>query len=115
MVPPPRAPLRPDRLRALNMPAPVTVELDGERTPVVVHQAPGAPGAPGTPSAGKRVEAIGESWRVEDEWWRQPIARGYVEDVLEGGGRVVLYEDLITRERCVQPTQGWRSRKRRTT
>jgi hypothetical protein len=75
------------------MPEPVTVELDGERAPVVVHQAPDTPGTPGT---GKRVEAIGESWRVEDEWWRQPISRRYVEVVLEGGGRVVLYEDLIT-------------------
>lgn len=81
------------------MPAPVTVELDGERAPVVVHQ---APGTPGTPDAGKRVEAIGESWRVEDEWWRQPISRRYVEVVLEGGGRVVLYEDLLTGEWWVQ-------------
>jgi hypothetical protein len=81
------------------MPAPITVELDGERTPVVVHQ---APSTPGTPGAGKRVEAIGESWRVEDEWWRQPISRRYVEVVLEGGGRVVLYEDLITGEWWVQ-------------
>jgi hypothetical protein len=84
------------------MPEPVTVELDGERAPVVVHQAPGAPGAPGTPDAGKRVEAIRESWRVEDEWWRQPISRRYVEVVLEGGGRMVLYEDLITGEWWVQ-------------
>jgi hypothetical protein len=81
------------------MPVPVTVELDGERAPVVVHP---APGAPGTTGAGKRVEAIGESWRVEDEWWRQPISRRYVEVVLEGGGRVVLYEDLITGEWWVQ-------------
>jgi hypothetical protein len=81
------------------MPEPVTVELDGERAPVVVHQ---APGAPGTPDAGKRVEAIRESWRVEDEWWRQPISRRYVEVVLEGGGRMVLYEDLITGEWWVQ-------------
>jgi hypothetical protein len=78
------------------MPEPVTVELDGERAPVVVHQ------ASGTPGTGKRVEAIGESWRVEDEWWRQPISRRYVEVVLEGGGRVVLYEDLITGEWWVQ-------------
>jgi hypothetical protein len=78
------------------MPEPVTVELDGERAPVVVHQAPGAP------DAGKRVEAIRESWRVEDEWWRQPISRRYVEVVLEGGGRMVLYEDLITGEWWVQ-------------
>jgi len=102
MVPPPRAPLRADRLRALNLPEPITVELDGERAPVVVHQAPGAPGGPGTPGAGKRVEAIRESWRVEDEWWRQPISRRYVEVVLEGGGRMVLYEDLITGEWWVQ-------------
>jgi hypothetical protein len=81
------------------VPEPVTVELDGERAPVVVHQ---APGAPGTPGPGKRVEAVGESWRVEDEWWRQPISRRYVEVVLEGGGRVVLYEDLITGEWWVQ-------------
>jgi hypothetical protein len=81
------------------MPEPVTVELDGERAPVVVHH---SPDTPDTRGAGKRVEAIGESWRVEDEWWRQPISRRYVEVVLEGGGRVVLYEDLISGEWWVQ-------------
>jgi hypothetical protein len=35
---------------------------------------------------------------MDDEWWRQPIVRRYVEVVLEGGGRVVLFEDLITGE-----------------
>ncbi|HYL55986.1 MAG TPA: hypothetical protein VEU73_10485 [Gemmatimonadales bacterium] len=50
----------------------------------------------------KRVESIGENWRMDDEWWRQPIVRRYVEAVLEGGGRVLLFEDLITGEWFVQ-------------
>ena len=44
------------------------------------------------------VEAVGEVWRIEDEWWRVPIVRRYVEVILEGGGRVVLLEDLVTGE-----------------
>ena len=51
---------------------------------------------------GKRVESQGENWRMDDEWWRQPIVRRYVEVVLEGGGRVVLFEDLITGEWWMQ-------------
>ena len=46
----------------------------------------------------KRVESIGENWRMDDEWWRQAIVRRYVEVVLEGGARVVLFEDLMTGE-----------------
>jgi hypothetical protein len=47
--------------------------------------------------AGKRrqVEEIGEIWRIDDEWWRDQIARRYVEVMLVGGGHVVVYEDLI--------------------
>jgi hypothetical protein len=48
-------------------------------------------------SGGKTVEAVLESWRIDDEWWRDPIARRYVEVVLEGGAHVVLYQDLTTR------------------
>jgi hypothetical protein len=42
------------------------------------------------------VETILEIWLVDDEWWREPIARRYVEVILEGGKHVVLYEDLAT-------------------
>src|SRR5436190_23141285 len=76
-----------DRLRALNVPQRVQVELDEQRRPRVVMREPGNV---------KRVESLGENWRMDDEWWRQPIVRRYVEVVLEGGGRVVLFEDLIT-------------------
>ena len=82
-----------DRLRALNVPQRVHVELDDQRRPRVVKRESGNE---------KRVESFGENWRMDDEWWRQPIVRRYVEVVLEGGGRVVLFEDLITGEWFVQ-------------
>jgi len=44
----------------------------------------------------RSVEAVGEVWRIDDEWWRVPINRRYVEVILEGGKRVVLFEDLTT-------------------
>jgi hypothetical protein len=78
-----------DRLRALNAPQRVHVELDEHRMPRVLKRETGNE---------KRVESVGENWRMEDEWWRQPIVRRYVEVVLEGGGRVVLFEDLLTGE-----------------
>jgi hypothetical protein len=42
-----------------------------------------------------RIECINETWRIDDEWWRQPISRSYFEAMLEGGKRVVLFQDLI--------------------
>jgi hypothetical protein len=71
----------------------VQVELDEQRMPRVVKRGTGNE---------KRIESFGENWRMDDEWWRQPIVRRYVEVVLEGGGRVVLFEDLITGEWFVQ-------------
>ena len=82
MVPTSRAALRVDRLRALNVPEPVAVELSADGRPAVVRRC--------------TVEAILEHWRVDDEWWRQPIARRYYEVMLTGGGHVVLFEDLAT-------------------
>jgi len=67
----------------------VEVELDERGAPIVVTRETGN---------GKRVESIGETWRIDDEWWRVPIVRRYVEVILEGGGRVVLLEDLVTGE-----------------
>src|SRR5437867_13406771 len=82
-----------DRLRALNVPQRVEVELDADGMPMNVKR---------ETRNGKRVEALGESWRIHDEWWRQPIMRRYVEVVLEGGGRLVLFEDQITGEWWMQ-------------
>ena len=87
MVPSARTPLRTDRLRAVNEPRAVTVELNESGRMTV--------GRPDGRTVGE-VEAILESWRIDDEWWRQPIARAYMEVMLEGGKRIVLFQDLIT-------------------
>jgi hypothetical protein len=44
----------------------------------------------------RRVVEVLESWRIDDEWWRTPLHRRYVDVVLEGGGHVVVFEDLST-------------------
>ncbi|MBE0595413.1 MAG: hypothetical protein IH616_23740 [Gemmatimonadales bacterium] len=40
------------------------------------------------------IEEVLDIWRIDDEWWREPITRRYVEVVLEGGAHLVLFEDL---------------------
>lgn len=91
MVPPSRTPLRTDRLRSLNAARSVRVETDAEGTPVAVEDGARHP-----------VELIRESWRVDDEWWRAPIARRYFDLLLDGGRRVLLFHDLVADEWSVQ-------------
>ena len=88
MVAPARAPLRTDRLRAVNEPAPVTVQVDDSGAPGAVRRLDG--------STTSNVESINETWRIDDEWWRHTISRLYYEVMFEGGKRVVLFRDLIT-------------------
>ncbi len=165
MVPSSRTPLRPDRLRALNLPSRVDVTIDtwgrptwvvqqetDERSPTAEKRDSGTEpgsraerespspdglgdgsdgdrrvglkrgGGPsglggreegdrradgqdgGGPSGGdgRQVEVIVEEWRIDDEWWRTPIHRRYVEVVLTGGAHVVLFEDLATGEWFLQ-------------
>ena len=87
--------MRADRLRALNLPQRVTVELDAEGQPGAVRRSKDTGG-------GQAVEDILEIWRIDDEWWRAPISRRYYEVVLNGGKRVVLFEDLVTGEWWMQ-------------
>jgi len=82
MVTPPRTPLRPDRLRPLN--APVRVAVESENGKLFIDRC--------------SVEAVLDSWQLDDEWWRHRISRRYVEVMLEGGKRVLLFEDLTTGE-----------------
>ena len=130
--PRPKTTARADQLRPLNLPQPVTVELDDSGLPLVVsdccvsaplhlctsapdkerveategnvaRNAAGAelqPPYPNTDPAQRcrslAVESVLESWHVDDEWWREPISRRYLEVILEGGKHVVLYEDFTT-------------------
>ena len=82
-----RTPLRPDRLRPLNAPVPIGVGVSPGGDLVYVVR-------------GDRclVETTLDSWSIEDEWWRHRISRRYVEVMLEGGKRALLFEDLMTEE-----------------
>src|SRR3989442_14195078 len=84
---------RADRLRALNVQQRVEVTLDERGVPVVVKREAGS---------GRRIESIGEMWRIDDEWWRAPIVRRYVEVILEGGGRGGVFRGLSTAGSGVQ-------------
>jgi hypothetical protein len=50
----------------------------------------------------RHIAAVGEVWRVDDEWWRALIARRYVEVLLEGGKHAMLFEDLTSGEWFLQ-------------
>lgn len=105
MVAPARTPLRPDRLRALNLPSAVEVGLDTWGRPMWVRESAdeeGAEGERGRDADERGVEEVLEEWRIDDEWWRTPIHRRYVEVVLEGGAHVVLFEDVMTGEWYMQ-------------
>jgi hypothetical protein len=81
--------VRRERLRALNVPTPVAVALDTRGLPVSVDE--------------RAVETVLEIWRIDDEWWRETISRRCYEVVLVGGGRLIVFEDLVTGE--------WRAQK----
>jgi hypothetical protein len=75
------------KLRALNAPKPARVQADGVGAPLWVVQG----------RRRLRVESVRETWRIDDEWWRQPISRVYHTVVLEDGRSVTLYHDRIRR------------------
>ena len=55
-------------------------------------------GTQGRPEAveGRMVEAVRESWLVEDRWWTpSPVRRRYWEVVTADGRNLVVYRDLV--------------------
>ncbi len=48
------------------------------------------------------IEFVRETWRIDDEWWREPITRTYYEVLLQGGARLVLFVDRVKQEWFVQ-------------
>lgn len=73
------------KLRPLNRPRPVRVVTGDDGLPARV-QARGR---------WRDVSGVLDRWRIDDEWWREPISRIYLTLVLEGGGHLTLYRDLI--------------------
>lgn len=63
-----------------------------EPRPVAVRA--GAGGRPES-AAGRAIEAIRESWLIEDRWWTDaPLRRRYWEVVTADGRDLVLFRDL---------------------
>lgn len=84
MVKDSRTPARADQLRPLNLPRPVIVER---------HQ--GLPVAVMLNGARFGVDQVTDSWQVEDEWWRDEIARHYYQVLLSDGRMLVIYHDVV--------------------
>ena len=94
MVAHPRAAGGPGRIRPfdiaqgrpLNRPRPLRVEAGDDGRPTAVWL------------SGRRyaVEAVLETWRIDDEWWRkQPVSRLYYSLLLEDGRTcIVVYRNL---------------------
>jgi hypothetical protein len=70
--------------RKLNEPMPAAVETS-ER---------GGPKAVLWRGVYRRVAVIHDSWRIDDEWWRDEIVRRYYLVELDDGRRLTLYRDL---------------------
>jgi hypothetical protein len=73
------------RLKPLGTPLAVTVRTDERGAPTHVR-------LPG--KTARRIEAVRERWRIDDEWWREPISREYLSVVLDDGRVLTLYHDL---------------------
>jgi hypothetical protein len=75
------------RLRSLNRPRPIGIETDEGGLPIAAH------------ISNRRcaVESVIETWRIDDEWWRErPVSRVYYSLLLEDGRAVDVYRDLVS-------------------
>lgn len=70
----------------MKSPSPIRVHTDEEGSPAILHQK----------RKKLRVVAVRERWRIDDEWWRDPISREYFALVLEDGRPLILFRDLVT-------------------
>lgn len=86
MVKDSRTPAGAGGLLPMNLPVPALVDANRENEPVrVVAQ-----------GKLRRVTAIPDRWRIDDEWWREEISRQYFAVETEGGIRLTVFQDLIT-------------------
>ena len=71
--------------------------MTGPRQLALPRRARVRAGAGGRPLTvdGRRVDAVRESWLVEDRWWAaRPLGRRYWEVVTECGRDVIVFHDL---------------------
>ena len=78
----------PGRLRPLNRPRPLRVEASEDGGLVAVRLSNGR----------YVVEAVLETWRIDDEWWRKrPVSRLYYRLLLEDGRTVTVFQDEVSK------------------
>ncbi|MBA2597061.1 MAG: hypothetical protein M3Q50_09485 [Chloroflexota bacterium] len=86
MVASSRAQTNADRVRSLNLPRPVRVTIDGRTgLPITLYE----------PGRSRAIECVQDSWQVDDEWWREPISRRYLQVILRNGVLRTLFHDRI--------------------
>ena len=67
--------------RQINRPRRAQVSAKADGAPLVVD--------------GHAIEAVRESWLIEDRWWTdEPLRRRYWEVVSKGGANLVVFHDL---------------------
>lgn len=89
MVKNPRAPLGARKLRPLNAPVRIQVEIDADKQPVRVQRRGWR--------TSRAIARIQDRWRIDDEWWRtRPISRLYYALLLEDGLPLTVFHNLIT-------------------
>ncbi|HET7558402.1 MAG TPA: hypothetical protein VFK80_00460 [Limnochordia bacterium] len=95
MVAHPRTPLRAHQLRTLNAPRPLDVRGAADQPPAALRFA-ALPGGRARAGAWLQVERALERWRIDDEWWREPISRRYYRLLLADGRILVVFCDLLS-------------------
>ena len=71
----------------LNVPRDIRITANEDGNPVFVWLS----------NRQRRVARIRNVWRIDDEWWRQEIARRYFELELSDGSVITVFQDLISR------------------
>lgn len=81
------------RIRPLNRPRPLRVEADEEGWPTAVYLS----------SRRWAVDAVLETWRIDDEWWRKrPVSRLYFSLLLEDGRTATVFRDAVSSRWAMQ-------------
>lgn len=71
----------------MNLPAPVAAEMDGNSLPVRLRLSDKA----------LKVAAIEDTWRIDEEWWREtPVSRVYYKVTLADGRILTIFRDMGT-------------------
>ncbi len=75
------------RLQSLGSPIPVQVQANADGVPQAIRHPDGR--------RFEKILGVQEIWRIDDEWWRRPLARLYHRAIQENGKQVTFFRDLL--------------------